>query len=48
MLAGEISGSEEVNYTGENATLSITGVDPQVWKYMTTLETAIRKIARTG
>ena len=38
-LAGEISGNEEVDYAGENATLSITGVDPQVWKYMTTLET---------
>ncbi|MCO5383647.1 MAG: ABC transporter permease [Methanosarcina barkeri] len=38
-IAGEISGSEEVKYTGETATLSITGVDPQVWKYMTTLET---------
>ncbi|RXA17400.1 ABC transporter permease [Methanosarcina sp. MSH10X1] len=38
-IAGEISGSEEVDYAGENATLSITGVDPQVWKYMTTLET---------
>ena len=38
-ISGEISGSEEVDYAGENATLSITGVDPQVWKYMTTLET---------
>ena len=38
-IAGEISGSEEVDYAGENATLSITGVDPQIWKYMTTLET---------
>ncbi len=38
-IAGEISGSEEVKYSGETATLSITGVDPQVWKYMTTLET---------
>jgi len=38
-IEGEISGSEEVDYAGENATLSITGVDPQVWKYMTTLET---------
>ncbi len=38
-IAGEISGSEEVKYTGETATLSITGVDPQVWKYMTTLKT---------
>lgn len=38
-IEGEISGSEDVDYAGENATLSITGVDPQVWKYMTTLET---------
>ena len=38
-ISGEISGSEAVDYAGENATLSITGVDPQVWKYMTTLET---------
>ena len=37
---GEISGSEEVKYAGETATLSITGVDPQVWKYMTTLKTS--------
>ena len=38
-IAGEISGNEEVKYAGENATLSITGVNPQVWKYMTTLKT---------
>jgi putative ABC transport system permease protein len=38
-MAGEISGDEEVKYAGETATLSITGVDPQVWQYMTTLET---------
>jgi putative ABC transport system permease protein len=37
---GEISGSEEVKYAGETATLSISGVDPQVWKYMTTLKTS--------
>jgi len=36
---GEISSSEEVKYSGETATLSITGVDPQVWKYMSTLKT---------
>lgn len=36
---GEISGSEKVKYMGQTATLSITGVDPQVWKYMTTLKT---------
>ncbi|MGV8076275.1 MAG: ABC transporter permease [Methanosarcina sp.] len=37
-VAGEISGREEMSYTGENATLSITGVDPQVWQYMNSLE----------
>jgi putative ABC transport system permease protein len=35
---GEISSGEGINYSGENATLSINGVDPQVWKYMNTLE----------
>ncbi len=38
-ITGQISGSEPVIYAAQNATLSITGVDPQVWKYMTTLET---------
>ncbi|AKB29509.1 Cell division protein FtsX [Methanosarcina siciliae T4/M] len=38
-IAGQISGSEPVVYAGENATMTITGVDPQVWQYMTTLET---------
>jgi len=38
-IAGQISGSEPVIYAAQNATLSITGVDPQVWKYMTTLKT---------
>ncbi len=37
-VTGEISGREGVSYNGENATLSITGVDPQVWKYMNSLE----------
>ncbi len=36
---GEISGSEKVKYLGQTATLSITGADPQVWKYMSTLKT---------
>jgi putative ABC transport system permease protein len=36
--AGEISGREGISYNAENATLSITGVDPQVWKYMNALE----------
>jgi len=38
-IAGQISGSEPVIYAGQNATMTITGVDPQVWQYMTTLET---------
>ncbi len=38
-ISGQISGSEPVIYAAQNATLPITGVDPQVWKYMTTLET---------
>jgi len=38
-MSGEISGGEKVKYAGQTATLSITGVDPQVWKYMTTLKT---------
>jgi putative ABC transport system permease protein len=38
-IEGEISGSEAVKYIGQNATLPITGVDPQKWKYMTTLKT---------
>jgi putative ABC transport system permease protein len=37
---GEISGSEKVKYMGQTATLSITGIDPQVWKYMSTLKTS--------
>ncbi len=38
-IEGEISGREEIKYAGQNATLPITGVDPQVWRYMTTLKT---------
>ncbi|MCC4765710.1 FtsX-like permease family protein [Methanosarcina sp. DH1] len=38
-IEGEISGSVPVIYAAQNATLSITGVDPQVWQYMTTLTT---------
>jgi len=38
-ISGGISGSEPVIYAAQNATLSITGVDPQVWRYMTTLTT---------
>jgi len=30
-VTGLISGREDISYNGENATLSITGVDPQVW-----------------
>lgn len=35
---GEISGREDTSYAGENATLSIIGVDPQIWKYVNSLE----------
>jgi putative ABC transport system permease protein len=38
-IEGEISGSVSVIYAAQNATLSVTGVDPQVWQYMTTLKT---------
>ena len=37
-ITGQISGRENVSYNGESATLSTTGVDPQVWKYMNSLE----------
>ena len=35
-MYGEISGSEDVYFLGESVSLSITGVDPQVWQYVTT------------
>lgn len=38
-IAGQISGSEPVVYAGENATMTITGADTQVWQYMTSLKT---------
>lgn len=37
-VTGQISGSESITFNGENATLSISGVDPQVWRYMNALE----------
>lgn len=37
-ISGQISGQEDVDYAGETASISITGVDPQVWQYMTTSE----------
>ena len=37
-VTGQISGREGISYNGENATLSITGVDPQVWQYMNSIE----------
>lgn len=37
-VTGEISGREDISYNGENATLSINGVDPQVWRYMNSLD----------
>jgi putative ABC transport system permease protein len=47
-IEGEISGSEPVVYAAQNATLSITGVDPQIWKYMTTLETQSGRLLEPG
>ncbi len=44
-IEGEISGREPVIYAAQNATLSITGVDPQVWTVHDYSEDAIRKIA---
>jgi putative ABC transport system permease protein len=40
LIQGTVSGSGEVYYLGEKATISITGVDPIVWKEITTLELA--------
>jgi putative ABC transport system permease protein len=37
-IDGEISGSEDVYFMGKSASLSITGVDPQVWSYMVTYD----------
>lgn len=36
LIQGTVSGSGEVYYLGEKATISIEGVDPLVWKEMTT------------
>ncbi|MBN1134049.1 MAG: ABC transporter permease [Methanosarcinaceae archaeon] len=37
-MYGEISGSEDVYFLGESVSLSITGVDPQLWQYVTTVD----------
>lgn len=37
-ICGQISGRESVHYMGESATLSVSGVDPQVWQYMVTYD----------
>lgn len=37
-MYGQISGKADVKYTGETASLSITGVDPQVWKYTSQMD----------
>ncbi|WP_440951874.1 ABC transporter permease [Methanococcoides sp. FTZ1] len=39
-MYGQISGNEDVYYLGESASLSITGVDPQVWQYATSYTAA--------
>ncbi|MCG7852496.1 MAG: ABC transporter permease, partial [Methanosarcinaceae archaeon] len=35
-MYGQVSGREDVYFLGESVSLSITGVDPQVWQYVTT------------
>jgi putative ABC transport system permease protein len=37
-ITGQISGSVDISFNGENASLPITGVDPQVWQYMSSLK----------
>jgi putative ABC transport system permease protein len=37
-IYGQISGSEDVYFMGKSASLSITGVDPQVWQYTVTYD----------
>ncbi|WP_135611687.1 ABC transporter permease [Methanococcoides sp. AM1] len=39
-LYGQIKGSEDVYYLGQSASISITGVDPQVWQYATSYDVA--------
>jgi ABC-type antimicrobial peptide transport system, permease component len=36
-ITGQISGRVNISYNSESASLSVTGVDPQVWKYMNTI-----------
>jgi putative ABC transport system permease protein len=36
-ITGQISGRVNISYNSESASLSATGVDPQVWKYMNTI-----------
>ena len=36
-ITGQIGGRVTVIYNAQNASLSITGVDPQVWNYMNTM-----------
>lgn len=37
-LYGQISGREDVYFLGESASLSIAGVDPQIWQYVTSFD----------
>ena len=36
-ITGQISGRVNVSYNSESASLSVTGVDPQIWQYMNTI-----------
>jgi putative ABC transport system permease protein len=37
-MYGQISGREDVYFLGESASLSIAGVDPQIWQYVTSFD----------
>lgn len=45
-MYGQISGREDVYYLGESASLSLIGVDPQVWQYTTTYTTASGRLLK--
>jgi putative ABC transport system permease protein len=36
-ITGQISGRVNISYGTESASLSVTGVDPQIWQYMNTI-----------
>ena len=47
-LYGQISGNEDVYYSGESASLFITGVDSQVWQYTTSYTAASGRLLESS